>query len=155
MADEVLVFNALNWWLRCWEKTHLNLSLTKLYLLLTSSTCHRLSQQVSNTPTESFELAATKLRRPMPALMETWTSPKFITCPDCGDRYDHAKKRRLIDTCGHPRCYACLFVDNPCPLCLSKYIPVLLYFSKPFACLSCLPSSIVTTAMNSGIQSQS
>ena len=70
----------------------------------------------------------------MPSAMETqWSSPKFITCPDCGERYDNSHKRRLIDTCGHPRCYSCLFVDKPCPLCLSEYhmqtilIPLLLY----------------------------
>ncbi|KAK3746986.1 hypothetical protein QZH41_011946 [Actinostola sp. cb2023] len=52
----------------------------------------------------------------MPTLIMA-SSPKFITCPDCGTRYDNARKRRLIDTCGHPRCYSCLFVDKPCPLC--------------------------------------
>lgn len=58
----------------------------------------------------------------MPTVMDNqWSSPKFITCPDCGERYDSAHKRRLIDTCGHPRCYSCLFVDKPCPLCQSKY----------------------------------
>lgn len=56
----------------------------------------------------------------MPTLIME-SSPKFITCPDCGERYDNARKRRLIDTCGHPRCYSCLFVDKPCPLCESKY----------------------------------
>ncbi|XP_031573972.1 uncharacterized protein LOC116307775 isoform X2 [Actinia tenebrosa] len=52
----------------------------------------------------------------MPTLIME-SSPKFITCPDCGERYDNARKRRLIDNCGHPRCYSCLFVDKPCPLC--------------------------------------
>ncbi|XP_068760398.1 uncharacterized protein [Montipora capricornis] len=55
---------------------------------------------------------------PMPSAMDDqWSSPKFITCPDCGERYDNGHKRRLIDTCGHPRCYSCLFDDKPCPLC--------------------------------------
>ena len=59
---------------------------------------------------------------PMPSAMDDqWSSPKFITCPDCGERYDNGHKRRLIDTCGHPRCYSCLFDDKPCPLCQSKY----------------------------------
>lgn len=54
----------------------------------------------------------------MPSAMDNqMSSPKFITCPDCGERYDNGQKRRLIDTCGHPRCYSCLFVDKPCPLC--------------------------------------
>ena len=47
-------------------------------------------------------------------------SPKFIICPECNERYDDTTKRRLIDTCGHPRCYSCLFKDNPCPVCTSK-----------------------------------
>ncbi|EDO37593.1 predicted protein [Nematostella vectensis] len=45
------------------------------------------------------------------------SSPKFITCPDCGERYDKTRKRRVIDTCGHPRCFSCLFQDEPCVLC--------------------------------------
>ncbi|XP_028392551.1 uncharacterized protein LOC114517100 [Dendronephthya gigantea] len=44
-------------------------------------------------------------------------SPKFIICPECNERYNDTSKRRLIDTCGHPRCYSCLFKDNPCPVC--------------------------------------
>ncbi|XP_029189169.2 uncharacterized protein LOC114956276 isoform X1 [Acropora millepora] len=55
------------------------------------------------------------------AMDNQWSSPKFITCPNCNERYDDGHKRRLIDTCGHPRCYSCLFVDKPCPLC--KRIP--------------------------------
>ena len=47
-------------------------------------------------------------------------SPKFIICPECNERYNDTTKRRLIDTCGHPRCYSCLFKDNPCPVCTSK-----------------------------------
>lgn len=54
------------------------------------------------------------------AMDNQWSSPKFITCPNCNERYDDGHKRRLIDTCGHPRCYSCLFVDKPCPLCKSK-----------------------------------
>ena len=49
-------------------------------------------------------------------------SPKFIICPECNERYNDTTKRRLIDTCGHPRCYSCLFKDNPCPVCTSKLI---------------------------------
>lgn len=32
--------------------------------------------------------------------------------------FDKGKKRRLIDSCGHERCYSCLFRSESCPLCL-------------------------------------
>ncbi|KAJ8680121.1 hypothetical protein QAD02_015908 [Eretmocerus hayati] len=31
--------------------------------------------------------------------------------------FDKGKKRRLIDSCGHERCYSCLFRSSACPLC--------------------------------------
>ncbi|XP_066156295.1 protein TANC2 isoform X3 [Euwallacea fornicatus] len=39
------------------------------------------------------------------------------TCPSCEMPFDKGKKRRLIDTCGHERCYSCLFTNEICPLC--------------------------------------
>lgn len=42
------------------------------------------------------------------------------TCPSCQMPFDKGKKRKLIDTCGHERCYSCLFRNEPCPLCVSK-----------------------------------
>ncbi|KAG8232280.1 hypothetical protein J437_LFUL011220, partial [Ladona fulva] len=38
-------------------------------------------------------------------------------CPSCGMPFDKAKKRRLIDACGHERCYSCMFANEACPLC--------------------------------------
>jgi hypothetical protein len=40
-----------------------------------------------------------------------------LMCPSCGDYFDSAKKRRLIDNCGHERCYTCMFNKGMCPLC--------------------------------------
>ena len=40
-----------------------------------------------------------------------------LMCPSCGDYFDSAKKRRLIDNCGHERCYTCMFNKGICPLC--------------------------------------
>ncbi|XP_024892264.1 protein TANC2 isoform X5 [Temnothorax curvispinosus] len=40
------------------------------------------------------------------------------TCPSCEMPFDKGKKRRLIDSCGHERCYSCLFRSEVCPLCL-------------------------------------
>ena len=38
-------------------------------------------------------------------------------CPSCLMPFDKNRKRRLIDSCGHERCYACLFSSELCPLC--------------------------------------
>lgn len=43
------------------------------------------------------------------------------TCPSCEMPFDKGKKRRLIDSCGHERCYSCLFRSEVCPLCLRGY----------------------------------
>ncbi|XP_039281596.1 protein TANC2 [Nilaparvata lugens] len=39
------------------------------------------------------------------------------TCPSCKMPFDKGKKRKLIDTCGHERCYSCMFRNEACPLC--------------------------------------
>ncbi|KAH9639777.1 hypothetical protein HF086_016358 [Spodoptera exigua] len=31
--------------------------------------------------------------------------------------FDKGKKRKLIDTCGHERCYSCMFRNEACPTC--------------------------------------
>lgn len=39
-------------------------------------------------------------------------------CPTCHLPFDKGKKRRLIDSCGHERCWSCLFSSKEeCPLC--------------------------------------
>lgn len=38
-------------------------------------------------------------------------------CPSCEMPFDKGKKRKLIDSCGHERCYTCLFTSELCPLC--------------------------------------
>ncbi|XP_044761328.1 protein TANC2 isoform X3 [Coccinella septempunctata] len=40
-----------------------------------------------------------------------------MTCPSCDMPFDKGKKRRLIDNCGHERCYSCMFYNEVCPLC--------------------------------------
>ena len=44
-------------------------------------------------------------------------STNGITCPSCGDFFDSGKKRRLIDNCGHERCYTCMFNKGFCSIC--------------------------------------
>ena len=46
--------------------------------------------------------------------------PKFLKCPECDEKYGDNKKRRVIDSCGHPRCFSCLVLDNQCSVCQSK-----------------------------------
>ncbi|XP_076337629.1 protein TANC2-like isoform X2 [Tachypleus tridentatus] len=41
-------------------------------------------------------------------------------CPSCHMFFDKGKKRRLIDTCGHERCYSCIFNSDRCPTCRMK-----------------------------------
>ncbi|KAG7163962.1 TANC2-like 2 [Homarus americanus] len=38
-------------------------------------------------------------------------------CPNCRMPFDKGKKRKLIDQCGHERCYSCLFKSETCPIC--------------------------------------
>lgn len=38
-------------------------------------------------------------------------------CPSCRAQYDGGKKRKLIDSCGHPRCFSCMYAMDSCPLC--------------------------------------
>ncbi|KAI4487050.1 hypothetical protein M0802_012073 [Mischocyttarus mexicanus] len=52
------------------------------------------------------------------ALVESTGMLGGLTCPSCEMPFDKGKKRRLIDSCGHERCYSCLFRSEACPLCL-------------------------------------
>ncbi|XP_067012508.1 protein TANC2 isoform X2 [Anabrus simplex] len=45
------------------------------------------------------------------------------TCPSCNMPFDKGKKRKLIDTCGHERCYSCMFRNEACPLCSADTHP--------------------------------
>ncbi|XP_072759305.1 protein TANC2 isoform X1 [Anoplolepis gracilipes] len=55
------------------------------------------------------------------ALVESTGMLGGSTCPSCEMPFDKGKKRRLIDSCGHERCYSCLFRSEACPLCLHGY----------------------------------
>lgn len=57
----------------------------------------------------------------MQALVESTGMLGGSTCPSCEMPFDKGKKRRLIDSCGHERCYSCLFCNEACPLCLRDY----------------------------------
>lgn len=40
------------------------------------------------------------------------------SCPSCNMPFDKGKKRKLIDTCGHERCFSCMFRNETCTLCV-------------------------------------
>ncbi|KAE8742661.1 hypothetical protein FOCC_FOCC011790 [Frankliniella occidentalis] len=44
-------------------------------------------------------------------------------CPSCHMPFDKGKKRRLIDSCGHERCYDCLVQNEACPQCAANGLP--------------------------------
>lgn len=48
-------------------------------------------------------------------LLETETGG--AACPSCKMPFDKGKKRKLIDNCGHGRCYSCMFKNEECPVC--------------------------------------
>ena len=64
-------------------------------------------------------------------------------CSSCRMPFDKSRKRRLIDSCGHERCYSCIFRNDICPLCLEtgEWLPVI-----SLACAQCTVHSAVHTA---------
>jgi len=48
--------------------------------------------------------------------------PQPGTCPSCRMPYDRSYKRRLVDSCGHERCYTCIGRNDICSLCLQTGI---------------------------------
>ena len=58
------------------------------------------------------------LRQPEnPAFKGQRPSSSAEFCPSCREAFDCGKKRRLIDSCGHERCYTCMFSKELCSLC--------------------------------------
>ncbi|XP_011302998.1 protein TANC2 isoform X2 [Fopius arisanus] len=55
------------------------------------------------------------------ALVESTGMVGCSMCPSCQMPFDKGKKRRLIDSCGHERCYSCLFRSEACPICRNTY----------------------------------
>lgn len=42
-------------------------------------------------------------------------------CPSCKMLFDKGKKRKLIDTCGHAKCYSCMFKNESCTICANTH----------------------------------
>ena len=71
----------------------------------------------------TFEERSRNLERGGTTSRDSSISRKFgenNLCPSCRMPFDKAKKRRLVDTCGHERCYACMFRNETCPICLAS-----------------------------------
>lgn len=52
-------------------------------------------------------------------LLETESSEEAV-CPSCRITFDKGKRRKLIDTCGHEKCYSCVFTNEQCLACLQQ-----------------------------------
>ncbi|KNC32901.1 hypothetical protein FF38_14036 [Lucilia cuprina] len=50
-------------------------------------------------------------------------------CPSCRISFDKGKRRKLIDTCGHERCYSCMFRNDQCPMCMNSSLKVAVLLS--------------------------
>ncbi|XP_014467329.1 PREDICTED: protein TANC2 isoform X2 [Dinoponera quadriceps] len=74
-------------------------------------------RQRSPRPGSGLSLSVLDLAQ-IRALVESTGMLGGSTCPSCEMPFDKGKKRRLIDSCGHERCYSCLFRSEACPLCL-------------------------------------
>ncbi|KAK8385509.1 hypothetical protein O3P69_016365 [Scylla paramamosain] len=59
--------------------------------------------------------------------------------------FDKGKKRKLIDQCGHERCYSCLFKSETCPICALQAPPKKLQHSQSRPSLSPPPAAIPGT----------
>ncbi|KAK8385525.1 hypothetical protein O3P69_016365 [Scylla paramamosain] len=66
-------------------------------------------------------------------------------CPNCRMPFDKGKKRKLIDQCGHERCYSCLFKSETCPICALQAPPKKLQHSQSRPSLSPPPAAIPGT----------
>ena len=60
-------------------------------------------------------------------------------CPSCSEPFDNGKKRRLIDSCGHERCYTCMFSKELCSLCTfqgkTSFLWLISKKQKDFRCI--------------------
>ncbi|XP_050719827.1 protein TANC2-like isoform X3 [Eriocheir sinensis] len=67
-------------------------------------------------------------------------------CPNCRMPFDKGKKRKLIDQCGHERCYSCLFKSETCPICALQAPPKKLQHSQSRPSLSPPPAGTLAGA---------
>ncbi|CAB4055410.1 unnamed protein product [Lepeophtheirus salmonis] len=64
-----------------------------------------------------------------PSLRSLYQDPRGLNlinqnvCPTCGCPFDLGKKRRVIDSCGHERCFSCLYAHEVCSLCTGRPPP--------------------------------
>ncbi|XP_023215585.1 protein TANC2-like [Centruroides sculpturatus] len=40
-------------------------------------------------------------------------------CSSCHESFGSGRKRKLVDVCGHQRCYSCIVSTDKCPICLT------------------------------------
>ncbi|XP_069967307.1 protein TANC2 isoform X2 [Bactrocera oleae] len=76
--------------------------------------CNDARRHSANTPTNGLPYNLQSIRR----LLEHDSSGTI--CPSCRISFDKGKRRKLIDTCGHERCYSCMFRNDQCPMCMNS-----------------------------------
>ena len=79
-----------------------------------SATSSGFRRSSSSPSTSAF---AVQQQKPPPSSSQSTSVLPSDFCPSCLMPFDNNRKRRLIDSCGHERCYACLFSNELCPLC--------------------------------------
>jgi len=62
---------------------------------------------------------APSLHSPPPPARHPYSQTDAVLpcCPTCRLPFDTGRKRRLLDACGHERCYSCVFLQENCPVC--------------------------------------
>uniref|UniRef100_A0A1A9WSN3 RING-type domain-containing protein n=1 Tax=Glossina brevipalpis TaxID=37001 RepID=A0A1A9WSN3_9MUSC len=88
------------------------LSKLSCYLPLTIVICSAINVVLEFLMNFYYSLNLHSIRR----LLEHDTSGAI--CPTCRISFDKGKRRKLIDTCGHERCYSCMFRNDQCPMCI-------------------------------------
>ena len=79
-------------------------------------TRHRRSSNNVASPTTSSSPLTSSSQPPSTPLLSP--SSRLELCPVCRMPFDKGKKRKLVDSsCGHERCYACMFRNDVCPIC--------------------------------------
>ncbi|XP_044740746.1 protein TANC2 isoform X2 [Chrysoperla carnea] len=77
----------------------------------------RMGRPGSGLSLSVLDLAAIRKLLELESAVNHGNSQHGDICPSCSMPFDKGKKRKLIDTCGHERCYSCMFHNELCPLC--------------------------------------
>ncbi|XP_059217034.1 protein TANC2 isoform X6 [Stomoxys calcitrans] len=80
--------------------------------------CNKTTGRRSGSKFKTISNSRWKYLQSIRRLLEHDTSASV--CPSCRISFDKGKRRKLIDTCGHERCYSCMFRNDQCPMCMNS-----------------------------------